>query len=152
MSGTKLLGLSRTSKTTFPHSPGQMTTTAIARHRIPLEVIIGQYAHDAQIAHDGRINDHLIVPTQVWAHFGVEQPYGASCGITLSPDLHAMYQRYAFSFYPNGCDIYYRFHGKEISREAFHTVNDREIPFDEYFRWHYAQCVMLHLRGTTADQ
>ncbi|SCZ92573.1 BZ3500_MvSof-1268-A1-R1_Chr5-2g07991 [Microbotryum saponariae] len=26
-----LLGLSRTSKTTFPHSPGLMTTTAIAR-------------------------------------------------------------------------------------------------------------------------
>ncbi|SGY67974.1 BQ5605_C004g02832 [Microbotryum silenes-dioicae] len=112
----------------------------------PFHAPRGQYAHDAQIAHDGRINDHLIVPPQVWAHFGVEQPYGASCGITLISD-----GRYTLHFFEPQCNIYYRFHGKEISREAFHTVNDREIPFDEYFRWHYAQCVMLHLRGTTAD-
>ncbi|SCZ93937.1 BZ3500_MvSof-1268-A1-R1_Chr6-3g09004 [Microbotryum saponariae] len=97
-----------------------------------------------------RAGAYTLVPhddgEQVWAHFGVEQPYGASCGITLSPDLHAMYERYAFSFYPSGngrytlhffepqCDIYHCFHGKEISRDAFHTVDDYEIPFDEYFR------------------
>ncbi|SGY13654.1 BQ5605_C010g05932 [Microbotryum silenes-dioicae] len=98
----------------------------------------------------------------IWSEFGEDHPYGPACGLTLSRDLHAMWDQYMLGLYPLGISLdgrfvvhffqpvnahFRSFHGLVLERSRFRTTNDDDLPYAKYLLWHYSQCVMTHLRG-----
>ncbi|SGZ07029.1 BQ5605_C031g10988 [Microbotryum silenes-dioicae] len=89
---------------------------------------------------------------------GVVDVYDASCGILLGIMPHRHFACYGWSLYPlgNGEYIIHYFqpsseeenwcHGKRIHRSHFRCPDER-LPKVEYLRWHYKQCVLMHLRS-----